>query len=195
MKRTFRLIGIWGIVIGALWLARARKPDALRAFVTHRFNPLVMRFGLAGGGVSPWAILEHIGRTSGVTYHSPIYAMTSGDFAFIRLTYGSDVHWVRNVQAAGHCRVQLHETIFELDEPAIVKASENPIVPPMLRGALDRTGRTYLRLHVLDRVPGTFARPWPEPAGEPVATHGQRLEMVHPAEVPSAEPVRAGQPS
>jgi deazaflavin-dependent oxidoreductase (nitroreductase family) len=177
------------VVIGVVWFARTRRPNPLRGFVTHRFNPLVMRFGLAGGRVSPWAILEHVGRTSGNTYHTPIYAVMAGDYAYVRLTYGSDVHWVRNVQAAGHCRVQAHETILELDEPAIIKASESPIVPPALRRALDRTGRTYLRLHVLDRAPGTFARALPRPAVEPTAIHAPALAIVHPAPGSSAVPV------
>jgi len=167
MKRIVRLLGMSGVAIGAIWLIRARGrmrerglslgdvvDHDLRAFVTHRFNPIVMRLGLAGGRVSPWATLEHVGRTSGAIYHTPIYARTAGDHAFVLLTYGADVHWVRNVQAAGHCRMQAHETLFELDEPAIVSASDNPMVPRALRGALDRTGRMYLRLHILDRAPG-----------------------------------------
>jgi deazaflavin-dependent oxidoreductase (nitroreductase family) len=191
MKRILGLVGMSSVVIGGIWFVRTRRPNPLRGFVTHRFNPLVMRLGLAGGRVSPWAILEHVGRTSGITYHTPIYAMTTGDHTFIRLSYGSDVHWVRNVQAAGHCRVQHHETILELDEPAIVRASENPVVPPALRTALDWTGRTYLRLHVLDRAPGTFARPTPEPVIGAITIHAPGLEMVHPPVASSTEPIKS----
>lgn len=167
MKRMVRLLGMSGVAIGAIWLigahGRMREQGLslgdvvdrdLRGFVTHRFNPIVMRLGLAGGRVSPWATIEHVGRTSGTTYHTPIYARIAGDHAFVGLTYGADVHWVKNVQAAGHCRMQAHETMFELDEPAIVAAGDNPMVPQALRGALDWTGRTYLRLHVLERAPG-----------------------------------------
>jgi deazaflavin-dependent oxidoreductase (nitroreductase family) len=191
MKRILRLLGTWAIVIGAFWLAgvRGRMRDQglsfgyvvshdLRRFVTDWFNPLVMGFGLAGGRRSPWAVLEHVGRTSGTTYYTPIYALTAGDHAFVRLTYGTDVHWVRNVQAAGHCRMQAHETIFELDEPAIIPASDNPLVPPALRGTLDRSGRKYLRLHVLDRAPGTFAWRPPELASEPITSRPPAL-VIH----------------
>ena len=158
MRRIVRLLGMWAIAFGAIWVldARARMRDHglsfravvdhdLRGFVTHRFNPLVMGLGLAGGRRSPWAVLEHVGRSSGSTYYTPILPVTAGDYAFVRLTYGTDVHWVRNVQAVGHCRMQAHETIFELDEPAIIPASDNPLVPPALRAPLDRKiGRAHV---------------------------------------------------
>ena len=201
MRRIVRLLEMSGIVIGVIWLAnvRARMRDHglsfgevvghdLRGFVTHQFDPLVMGFGLAGGRRSPWAVLEHVGRSSGTTYYTPIYAMTAGDHAFVRLPYGTDVHWVRNVQATGHCRMQAHETIFELDEPAIIPASDNPLVPPAMRGALDRTGRHYLRLHVLDRAPGTFAWRPPELASEPITSRPPALVLHAPQAAESRAP-------
>jgi hypothetical protein len=90
---------------------------------------------------------------------------------------GTDSQWARNIQAAGHCRMQLHETLLELDEPAIVRAGENPAIPRWLAGALERVGRPYLRLHILDRVPGEFTRNVSTPA--PAEAHP--IEFVHPA--------------
>jgi len=189
MKRTLRLLGLSGIALGAAWYVTSRRRDALRGFVTHRFDPLVMRLGLVGGRVSPWATVEHVGRTSGTTYHTPIYPRMYGDHVYIPLPYGTDVHWVRNIQAAGHCRMQLHETILDLDEPAIVPASEHPAVPSWLGGPLDRSGRQYLRLHVLDRVPGEFTRGLSTPA--PTAEE-HPIQIVHPAEAPAPEPLEVG---
>ena len=169
MGRIVRLLAILGAIAGTAWvvsasrLARDRGESLrevlgvdFRGFVTHRFNPLVMRLGLAGGRRSPWAIVEHVGRTSGKTYRTPILPRTAGDYAFVPLSYGSGVHWVNNVRTAGHCRIQLHETMLELDEPAIVGAGDNPTVPAPLRETLERTGRKYLRLHILQRAPGRF---------------------------------------
>jgi deazaflavin-dependent oxidoreductase (nitroreductase family) len=138
MRRTMSLIGISGIVVGAIWFERVRRRGDLPRIVTHRFNPFVMRLGLAGGRRSPWAILEHVGRSSGTVYHTPmsILASATDDHVYVRLSYGADVQWVRNVRTAGHCRIQHHETILELDEPAIVDATENlQIVHPTAGGA------------------------------------------------------------
>jgi deazaflavin-dependent oxidoreductase (nitroreductase family) len=154
MKRVLGVLALSSVAIGtagAIRFVRTQRPDDVREFVTHRFNPAVMQLGLAGGRLSPWGIIEHVGRTSGVTYRTPIWARASGDHLFVRLTYGPTVNWVRNVGAAGHCRLQVHGEIFELDEPVIVPASENPMVPPWARTAL--ASRTYLRLHILSRLP------------------------------------------
>ena len=210
MKWIVRLLGLMGFAIGAFWfggvqrrmrehgwsLGEVVKRD-FRSFVTHRFNPLVMRLGLAGGRRSPWAIVEHVGRSSGTVYRSPLLPMTAGNFLFVPLTYGEDVHWVKNVRAAGHCRIQQHEMILELDEPVIVAASDNPAIPDAVRGAAERSGRRYLRLHVLERVPGTFARlrPGPEferplePESAPLTVHAPALEMIHPGAEASPERV------
>jgi len=192
MKRTLRLLGLSGVALGAMWFITTRRRGKLRGFVTHRFDPLVMRLGLAGGRVSPWASVEHVGRISGTTYHTPIYPRTFDDHVYIPLPYGTDVHWVRNIQAAGHCRMQLHDTILELDEPAIVPASEHPMAPAWLGGALDRTGRSYLRLHILDRVPGAFVRGASIPAEAPMTDDEHRIKFVHPAETEDRQPLEVG---
>jgi deazaflavin-dependent oxidoreductase (nitroreductase family) len=185
VKRTIRLLAMAGLAGAVIWFERVRRSGELAGLVTRRFNPLVMRFGLAGGRRSPWAILEHVGRTSGTTYHTPISLVGAGHHVYVRLSYGAGVHWVTNVRSAGHCRIQLHEELLELDEPAVVPASENPLVPPMLRTALDRGGRTYMRLHVLDRAPGTFVHhAAAEASGTPPAVPS--IEIVHPDPTPVA---------
>ena len=170
MRRIVRSLIVATAVAGVVWIASARRRARdvgrtirevighdLRAFVTHRFNPLVMRLGLAGGRRSAWAIIEHVGRTSGTVYRTPVFARRQDDEVFIPLPYGDDVDWVKNVRAAGHTRLQWHETLYELDEPAVLDASENPMLAPRVTAALDRLGRRYLRLHVLEHVPATFS--------------------------------------
>jgi len=192
MKRTLPLLGLSGVALGAAWFVMSRRRHVLRDFVTHRFDPLVMRLGLVGGRISPWATVEHVGRTSGATYHTPIYPRTYGDHVYVPLPYGTDVHWVRNIQAAGHCRMQLHETILDLDEPVIIPASEHPMVPAWMGGALDRSGRSYLRLHVLDRAPGEFTHHLPAPATARTLDDEHRIEFVHPAESEDRQALEVG---
>jgi deazaflavin-dependent oxidoreductase (nitroreductase family) len=179
-------------LVGAAYLSRARRrADAtgstltdvlahdLRGFVTHRFDPLVVRLGLAGGRRSPWGLLEHVGRTTGSVHRTPVTPRVHGTTMMIPLPYGTDVQWVRNVQAAGHCRVQLHETIFELDEPAIIMAEQNPSLPRAAHEILDETAAHYLRLHILDRAPGVFADPPTEFTTHPIPTDLPDIEIAH----------------
>ena len=132
------------------------SPAWLRRFVTTRFDPVVVRLGLVGGRRSPWAYLEHVGRRSGTTYRTPVLPMLAGDHAYVPLPYGTDVNWARNVRAAGHCRIQVHGTTYELDEPAVITAAEHPDLPARFRPWLERRGNRYLRLHALSSAPGTL---------------------------------------
>jgi deazaflavin-dependent oxidoreductase (nitroreductase family) len=63
-------------------------------------NPLTR---LVAGWLPGFAILSHVGRTSGRTYRIPINVFRRGDHYLFALTYGSDVDWVKNVRAAGGC--------------------------------------------------------------------------------------------
>jgi deazaflavin-dependent oxidoreductase (nitroreductase family) len=80
-----------------------RIPRQVASFNRRFLNPLTLR--LAGRG--SMADLEHVGRTSGRTYHTPLMAFRDGDTLTIALTYGPDVQWLKNVTAAGGCRMRL----------------------------------------------------------------------------------------
>lgn len=191
MRRMLGVLGIAGVAIGASWLIVTRRRDGLRDFVSHRFDPVVMRFGLAGGRGSPWGIIEHLGRTTGTIHRTPIYPRTFGDHVYIPLPYGTDVQWVRNIKAAGHCRLGLHATIFDLDEPVIIPATDNPMLPPRLQALLARRGRSYLRLHILDQAPGILETLVSEPATTPVPEAGPGTKAERPVGKDAGEPVTA----
>jgi hypothetical protein len=145
--------------------APRRSPEWLRAFVTERFNPAVVRLGLVGGRRSPWCYVEHVGRHSGTVYRTPVLPIRVGSHVYIPLPYGVDVNWARNVRAAGHCRMQRHDQVLALDEPAVIAAGDHPGIPGWYRAVLERRGNRYLRLHVLTTVPGRLdGAPAPAPA-------------------------------
>jgi deazaflavin-dependent oxidoreductase (nitroreductase family) len=138
-----------------------RGPTWLRRFVTERFNPLVSRLGLVGGRRSPWAMLEHVGRSSGTVRRTPVLPQVVGPHMLIPLPYGRGVHWVRNVLAAGHCRVQLHEHVIELDEPQVLDPASVTELPDWRKLSVSGTPMEYLRLRVLGRRPGVLDVPAP----------------------------------
>lgn len=148
-------------------LPRLRGPQRLRRFVTERFDPLVSRLGLVGGARSPWAMLEHIGRTSGTVRRTPVLPQVVGSHMLIPLPYGRGVHWAQNVLAAGHCRVQLHEHVIELDEPQVLHPSEVSELPDWRKLSISGMPMEYMRLRVFHRRPGTLDTV--APAGEFVA--------------------------
>lgn len=137
------------------WWAAPLRP--IRSFVTHSFDPLVVRLGLVGGRRSPWALIEHVGRTSGHVYRTPVDPRPMEGGFEIPLAYGADADWVVNLQAAGRARIQLHDTIYEIDRPEIVEGTHAVSLPPPVRGLAGRMGYRYLRVRTVAAMPGTFS--------------------------------------
>jgi hypothetical protein len=72
--------------------------------------------------------------------------------------------WARNVLAAGHCRVQLQDVVYELDEPVLVRPTDVRELQAPIRWAEERLGFEYLLLHRFAEHPGAL-----EPLGsEPI---------------------------
>ncbi len=181
----FAALAVGGVVVIVVAARRAMKRSAepvggapmraLRGFVVHRFDPIVMRLGLAGGAHSPWGLIEYVGRTSGRLYRTPVWPRRiEGGYEF-PLPYGTDVQWVKNVQASGQARIQYHDTIVELDRPEIVDAQDAASVPDTARGLAQRLGDHYLRLHTVAEMPGDFAHGEGHPAA---LTHGDTFPMT-----------------
>lgn len=165
-----------------------RGPAWLRHFVTERFDPLVVRLGLVGGRRSPWAFVEHVGRRSGTVRRTPILPTVVGDHVLIPLPYGRAAHWVRNIQASGHCRMQLHERVYELDEPQVLAPDAVTELPVWRRGRVSAVPYEYLRLRVFREQPGTLdSVPTPDrevavraDAEEPSRASGRRKAAAEP---------------
>jgi deazaflavin-dependent oxidoreductase (nitroreductase family) len=174
---------------------RGRMLQAARDVMVHSFNPLVIRYGLAGGAHSPWGIIEHIGRTTGHAYRTPVAPRPIEGGFEIPLAFGADVHWVKNLQEAGHARLQFRETLYELEAPEVVDAADAGSIDPSARRTLGRMGYRYLRVRTVASMPGTFSHleghEAPITRGEPVlmAPEGPFGDLVPPVgpgeEIPS----------
>src|SRR5215210_3421893 len=92
----------------------------IRAFNKHYFNRLVHRF--AGVSRTPFALIRHIGRRSGKPYETPLIVMPQGNGFVIALTYGPEVDWYRNVQAAGKATLLWHNKEYTLKQPETIEA-------------------------------------------------------------------------
>ncbi len=120
-------------------------PDRLARINRRVTNPLFRTFA---GRVSPFAIVQHRGRTSGRAYQTPLLAFAGEREVIIALTYGPNRDWVKNVQAAGGCTIVQRGRRIPLSHPVIVGSEEGlQRIPAPLRPIL-RLGRvtSYLRL-------------------------------------------------
>ena len=119
----------------------------IRAFNKHYFNRLVRRF--AGVSRTPFALIRHIGRRSGKPYETPIIVMRQGNGFVIALTYGPEVDWYRNVQAAGEATLLWHNQEYALKQPETLSPQEGlSAFPPPFRQILGLLGtRDFVRMN------------------------------------------------
>ncbi|MEO8828073.1 nitroreductase family deazaflavin-dependent oxidoreductase [Lapillicoccus sp.] len=128
-------------------------PTAVTGFNKRVLNPVLRR--LAGHG---WFVeIEHVGRKSGRTFRTPIMAFRSsaGDAVTIALTYGPDVDWLRNIRAAGGCRMHLGPNLLTLGAPVSLTEAEGlRRMPSPPRQMLPIMGcHDFVELPVLDEQP------------------------------------------
>jgi deazaflavin-dependent oxidoreductase (nitroreductase family) len=113
-------------------------PKAIARFNRRVTNPLV---GRLAGWLPPLAIVVHRGRRSGREYRTPIMAFPRRGGVVIALTYGPDVDWVRNVVAAGRCRLIYRGREVSLARPRLVEMVEPPSMLPALVRVVLRLAR------------------------------------------------------
>ena len=183
LRRLGLLAGLAGGAAAVVEWRRARLAGEvpfprLRTWANERANPWVMRRGLAGGVRSEIATLEHVGRRTGTTYFTPVHPTFTDREVWIPLPYGEESHWAKNVMHAGRCRIQFHETLHDLDAPAIVHAIEDPLLPRPVAWVAEKLQMRYLRLHRVAAVPGTFA------SHEPAIAAGLTRRAEPPLEAP-----------
>jgi deazaflavin-dependent oxidoreductase (nitroreductase family) len=98
--------------------------------VTNRVTRPVARW-LPGFGV-----VEHTGRRSGRSFRTPVNAFRHGSGVVVALTYGRDADWVRNVLAAGGCRMERRGGVIALGSPEVVVDPAATLVPGPVRPIL-----------------------------------------------------------
>ena len=154
----FVSLGLLGLValISAALIAFRRNPRMGSTFVNTVVNPVLIRRGLAGQGRAEIATLEHFGRRSGKRYLTPVHPEPAPDGFQIMVPLGVHSEWARNVIAAGHCRLQLHDVVYELDEPKTVKPCSVVGQPAVLRRIEESLGFAYLTLREFGSSPGSL---------------------------------------
>jgi deazaflavin-dependent oxidoreductase (nitroreductase family) len=98
-----------------------RFADHVARFNRRVTNPIQR---LWAGWLPPFAIIENVGRRSGKAYRTPVgvFAVPGGFAVF--LIYGPDRDWVRNLVAAGGCKLVNRARIYEVTDPCVVPAAE-----------------------------------------------------------------------
>jgi deazaflavin-dependent oxidoreductase (nitroreductase family) len=115
-------------------------------FGQHVLNPIMAH--MAGSRFWYTALLRHTGRRSGNSYATPLMAMRVSDGFLVALPYGTNVDWLRNLQAAGRAPLQLRGQTYEIGDPVIVDpATALPQLSAIMRNTVRRFGaKNYVKL-------------------------------------------------
>lgn len=96
-------------------------PQWLARFNRHVTNPIQK---LWAGWAPTFGILEHVGRTSGKSYRTPLTVFSTADGVAILLSYGPNRDWLKNITAAGNARIKRHGRTFEVCDPRVVTKAQ-----------------------------------------------------------------------
>ena len=122
------------IVLALVVVKIVRHNKRLRAKVLKPYNAVILP--IAGRRFSPYALLKHVGRSSGRAYVTPLGAYPFGDGFVLTLTYCPDVDWCRNVIGAGHASLKWHGHEYALERPELIPTKTAlHAYPPLLRFA------------------------------------------------------------
>ena len=128
--RNILLFGV-GILVGLAFLARVRTAigmrsgdqatiDKKRNFNKRWNNHLTTTVGRAGQPHSIFALIHHVGRSSGKPYSTPVRAVPVDGGFIIPLTYGSKADWYRNLQAHNGGQVEWQGKMYNVGQAEII---------------------------------------------------------------------------
>lgn len=189
MRKVVVLMGASAVLVASTGLAAfvwRRNPRIGTSFVNTIVNPGLIRRGLTGRGSSELGTLEHVGRNSGIRRLTPIHPEPTAEGFRILVPLGPRSEWARNVLAAKGCRLQLHDLVYDLDEPTMVPANAVEDVFWALRGVMAALGFHYLKLRAIRAKLGTLE---PQVAALPRAAAGDVRSGSGPR--PDAKPILA----
>jgi deazaflavin-dependent oxidoreductase (nitroreductase family) len=133
-----------GLYAALRWWRQHRRFGA--EFVNRTVNPWLEQRGFVRGSRGELALIEHVGRKSGIVRRTPIHPMPTTDGFRIIVPIGERSEWLRNVVAAGHCRLVLGDRVVELDEPVVETPADVPDLPRPTRALFGWLGFRYLRM-------------------------------------------------
>jgi deazaflavin-dependent oxidoreductase (nitroreductase family) len=116
------VVAFLGLLLAGLRWQVGPALDIIRRMNRTVTNPRVMR--TAGTSDTQTSVIEHVGRTSGRTYQTPIDIIESATGLLIALPYGTRADWLRNVLAAGSATVVTQGERVDVARPTIVATAD-----------------------------------------------------------------------
>jgi hypothetical protein len=133
-----------------------RRDLAARRFMNERLTPILLSRGAADGSRNGIGIVEHVGRVSGTLRRTLVHPIVLDGQVAIPLPYRDQGQWMRNVLAAGCCRLQFRDQLYGLTRPRVAEARAVAALPRFERAIVQAIGGSCLVMDVESVVAGRF---------------------------------------
>ncbi|MGD8605263.1 MAG: hypothetical protein PVF49_11900 [Anaerolineales bacterium] len=127
--------------------------NVMRIFNKKILNHIMLKLSETGRG--PYTAIHHIGRCSGRTYRTPVFAYYDGNAIIIPLPYGDQVDWLRNILAQGGCEMIGDKSRITAASPQLLDQAAALAVLPTMRGKIFQlfSIEQFLSLQIVERDP------------------------------------------
>lgn len=127
LKRVVKVAVLGVLSFGVVFIVGMRNKNpkvlgAVRKMNRAVFNPKQMETAGTPGAYA--SIVEHVGRTSGAEYRTPVGVVSTDDGFVIALPYGTEADWIKNVLAAGTATIVHDGETHTVDGPEVVPIHE-----------------------------------------------------------------------
>jgi deazaflavin-dependent oxidoreductase (nitroreductase family) len=127
-------------------------PRAIRVpFHVRLFGPVLKALLVAGVPLGPNRLVTIRGRTSGLPRTAPIAIVKAGDRRWMWAPWG-DVHWVRNLRAAGRATIAERGRIEEFTATELTQSERAAFFRDILRTYANGVPLGYWLVRIVDGV-------------------------------------------
>jgi len=127
---SVRALGIIAATLATYFFAGRAGPRGRRIVTWINrsvLNPIVLRIA----GPLAISVVQHVGRRTGRSYHTPVFAEQTSEGFIVGLIYGADTDWCRNVLAARGALLVYHGHELRLVNPRVIDAAAARAVLPL----------------------------------------------------------------
>jgi deazaflavin-dependent oxidoreductase (nitroreductase family) len=126
VTRLFAVVLLALVGVGIVFVVgmRAKSPPVLDAVrrTSRAMKPIAMRSAGTPGAYA--SVIQHVGRTTGRSYETPVGAVATDDRFLIALPYGTNTDWLKNVLASGSAVIVDEGKAHDVDRPEVVPLAE-----------------------------------------------------------------------
>jgi hypothetical protein len=161
MRKIVFLAALVAGIYGAVeWWRHNRRAGA--GLMNRVVNTWLERRDLIRASGGELALVEHVGRRTGIVRRTPIHPMPIDGGYRIIVPIGEGSEWARNVLAAGGCRLIVNDEVLQLGEPVLETPDQVPGLTRPVRALFGWLGFRYLHLSVASPARTDAPAPLPE---------------------------------